>query len=111
WAIALGDVRPEAPLGEMLARLRGQRGRRDLRKEQADREGREKRDRERGERDRGEAGVRADARRKLVQEEPAQPPAAGRRLAVHERVGGRDEIVQTFGRRVEREVATSHREV
>ena len=95
----------------MLTCLGWQRGRRDLGKQETDSERREEGDGECRERNRGESGVRADARRKLVQEEPPKAAAARWRLAVHEGMAGGDQVVQAFGRRVEREVAAGDGEV
>ena len=83
----------------------GRRGRGDLGEQKTDRERRDERYRERGEGDCRELRVRANARRKLVQEEASKAACARRRLAVDEGVPRGDEIVQTFGRRIQSEVA------
>src|SRR2546430_644168 len=90
----------------MLAGVGRQRGRRDLGKEEADREGREQRDDECRDGGRGISRISAHAGGQLVQDESPEATAARRRFAVDQGVGPGDEIVQAFGRGVEREVAT-----
>jgi len=63
------------------------------------------------ERDEGERHGPARRRRQLAGDETAQPPAARGRLAVHEGVGRRDEVVQSLGDGVPREVASRDRKV
>src|SRR2546430_38604 len=95
----------------MLAGVGRQRGRRDLGKEEADREGREQRDDECRDGGRGISRISAHAGGQLVQDESPEATAARRRFAVDQGVGPGDEIVQAFGRGVEREVATRDGEV
>src|SRR5206468_7871784 len=88
-----------------------ERVRRDLRERKPERERREREDGGDDECHAGPAQLRVHRTGQLAEHEPPQAPSARRRLAVDERVRCGDEVVETFGRDVAREIAPRDRKV